>query len=45
MLLDKDKLLIWLDHKSAHSNVVVHAVYRGLAERIRHGEFDTEEND
>lgn len=37
--LDRDQLLDWLDHRALGQ--VATAVYHGLADRIRRGQFDT----
>lgn len=40
--LDAEALLAFLDERRATSHLLVGAVYDGLAERIRAGEFDAE---
>lgn len=43
-MLDKDKLLAWIeDHAELHTKPLVAAIYAGLADRIRRGDFDTKE--
>lgn len=40
-MIDKPKLLAWLDSRAEKpSKPLVQAVYAGLAERVRRGEFD-----
>ena len=41
MTLDRDALLAWLDQRAL--GPVATAVYHGLAQRIRRGEFDRKE--
>jgi hypothetical protein len=43
--LDRDRLLAWLDERSASVGRVPTAVYLGLADRIRRGDFDAEPTD
>ena len=40
MALDKARLIAWLTDRAAVQAPIVHAVYAGLADRIRRGEFD-----
>lgn len=43
-MLDTEKLLAFLEQRTDHTNVVIQAVYAGLADRIRNGQFDDKEN-
>lgn len=45
MALDRDKLLAWLDRRAKSTGLVAGAVYAGLAERIRRGDYDDGEED
>jgi hypothetical protein len=41
MSIDKVQLLAWIDeHAEAHTMPLVSALYAGMAERIRRGDFD-----
>jgi hypothetical protein len=43
-MLDKDELLAWLEDRTGMDRKpLVAAIYAGLAERIRRGDFDTKE--
>jgi len=45
MGIDKKKLLTWLDARAEPDRVpLVGAIYAGLAERLRRGEFDEDRN-
>jgi len=40
--VDKDRLLAHLRAKAGHPNLIIHAVYAGLATAILRGDFDTD---
>lgn len=40
--MDRQKLLDFLEQRTDHTSVVVQAIYAGLADRIRAGQFDAE---
>jgi hypothetical protein len=44
-VIDAKRLLAWLDTKAVGRSVVVHSIYKGLAERIRRGDFDKEQGE
>lgn len=44
-MIDRARLLAWLVEKAKARDVVVGAVYQGLADRVRRGEFDEREED
>lgn len=41
--LNRDKLLAWLTAKAQHRTPLIGAIYAGLADRVRRGEFDGDE--
>ena len=45
MAIDKDKLIAWIEaHAGMRRVPLVGAIYAGLADRIRRGDFDMKEN-
>lgn len=43
MGVDMGALLAWIDKRAKHSEPLIVAVYQGLADRIRRGDFDEKE--
>ena len=43
MTLDRTALLVWLDSHDRDASPLVGAIYEGLTQRIRRGDFDEEE--
>lgn len=43
MGVDKGALLAWLSKRATSSEPLIVAVYQGLADRIRRGDFDEKE--
>jgi hypothetical protein len=44
-VIDQDALLAHLRQRADHADPVIHAIYAGLAERIRRGDFEPESKD
>ena len=44
-VIDTTKLLAHLRAKADHRDPVIHAIYTGLADRVRRGDFDTDQKD
>ena len=42
-MIDADRLLAFLTDRAQAPSPIVHAIYRGLADRIARGDFNTEE--
>lgn len=40
--IDKERLLAWLREQAKRRNVIVGAIYEGLAQRVARGDFDME---
>jgi hypothetical protein len=41
-VIDQVQLLDWLAQKAMSNNMLLHAAYRGLADRIERGDFDVQ---
>lgn len=41
-MIDREKLLAWLEVNAQRKSPLAGAIYQGLAARVRRGEFDTE---
>lgn len=44
-MIDTDRLLAHLRARADRTDPIIHAIYTGLADRVRRGDFDTDQKD